>query len=175
MKRVLVCPSPFLVKRKEYIYIFKVKHNYARNNKCTVPFSGSKSMKKGTVTAVKCEARVVIKEEVDLGPSQPPDEGEDEEDDSGDVRWDIEMESRISLDLNLFVCMACSGSKYSSKQKLNVITHIRAKHLADFSGFVCELCPQVFNSKKRFERHMKICHNVLTVSTDNIKTEDITE
>lgn len=127
----------------------------------------------------KGTGNILIKEELDLEPgyinaSDPGNDAADadNENEACDVRWDVEVESRISLDLNLFVCMACSGSKYSSKQKLNVISHIRAKHLTDFAGFLCELCPQVFNSSGRFERHMKISHNVLTVSADAIKTED---
>jgi len=119
---------------------------------------------------------VLIKEEVDLDPVVLPGEENDSGEEEGVVRWDVEMESRISLDHNLFVCMACSGSKYSSKEKLNVISHIKAKHLGGFQGFICELCPQVFNAAKRFERHMRKYHNVLTVSIDVVKSEDsITE
>ena len=121
-------------------------------------------------TSCSGSKNILIKEEIDieLGPGLDLDE----ETDVNLFRWDVEIESRISLDLNLFVCMACSGSKYSSKEKLNIITHIRTKHLKDFSGYVCELCPQIFNSQGRFERHMKISHNVLTVSRNTVKTEE---
>ena len=119
---------------------------------------------------------ILIKEELDLAtPGQErtldDDDGDDPDSDC-ETRWDVEMESRISVDLNLFVCMACAGSKYSSKQKLNIISHIRTKHLKDFGGFVCELCPLVFNKRRNFERHMQRRHNVLTVSTENVKSEE---
>ena len=120
---------------------------------------------------------LIKEEEVDLVPEPLPDSGEEGDDDNESCRWDIEIESRISLDLNLFICMACLGSKYSSMKKLNVISHIVSKHVHGFAGFICELCPQVFNSRKRFERHMKVSHNVLTVSAvDVVKSEEsITE
>ncbi len=87
----------------------------------------------------------------------------------------MEVEARISLDLNLFICLACAGSKYSSREKLNLISHIRAKHLPDFQGFVCELCPRVLNTRRSFESHMGLVHNILTVRQENnavFKAED---
>ncbi len=89
-----------------------------------------------------------------------------DDDNDGDVlsrRWNVEVEARISLDLNLYICLACAGSKYSSRDKLNLIRHIRAKHLPDFSGFVCELCPRVMNTRRGFESHMGRVHNIVTV------------
>jgi hypothetical protein len=77
-------------------------------------------------------------------------------------RWNVEIEARISLDLNLYICLACAGSKYSSRDKLNLIRHIRAKHLPDFAGHVCELCPRVLNTQRGFAAHMVRVHNVLT-------------
>jgi len=147
--------------------------NKGRNSRC-------KSVNLPMPPRLRPEAAVdiLIKEELqpelcaDMNMTEMENDDAAEDSASCDIRWDIEVESRISLDLNLFVCMACSGSKYSSKQKLNVISHIRSKHLTNFAGFLCELCPKVFNSSNRFERHMKISHNVLTVSTDIIKTED---
>jgi hypothetical protein len=90
---------------------------------------------------------------------------QEEEDDAamGVLRWDLEVERRICLDLNLFICLACAGSKYSSREKLNLIRHIRLKHLPDFQGFVCELCPRILNTRRGFEAHMSVLHNILTV------------
>ena len=88
---------------------------------------------------------------------------EDNDDIEGVKRWDLEIETRMSLDLNLFICLACSGSKYSSKDKLNVITHIKTKHVPNFGGFVCQVCSKIFNKIKNFEKHISEAHNIIPV------------
>lgn len=116
----------------------------------------------------------VVKTETDEG-RLPSNENDKEDLAGGERRWDVEVEARISLDLNLFICLACAGSKYSSREKLNLIRHIRAKHLPDFAGFVCELCPRVFNTRRGFESHMGLVHNILTVFPEKnnvVKSEE---
>jgi len=88
---------------------------------------------------------------------------QDLDDIEGVKRWDLEIETRMSLDLNLFICLACSGSKYSSKDKLNVITHIKNKHVPNFAGFVCQVCSKIFNKNKNFEKHIREAHNIIPV------------
>lgn len=86
-----------------------------------------------------------------------------ESDTDVEKRWDLEIETRMSLDLNLFICLACSGSKYSSKDRLNVVSHIKSKHVPNFAGFICQMCAKIFNKVDNFERHMRQAHNVIPV------------
>ena len=105
---------------------------------------------------------MAVKKEQDACAAHNNDD-HDESDDALARRWEVEIEARISLDINLYICLACAGSKYSSRDKLNLIRHIRAKHLPEFDGFVCELCPRILNTRHGFETHMGRLHNILTV------------
>ena len=98
---------------------------------------------------------------------------QDSDDIDGVKRWDLEIETRMSLDVNLFICLACSGSKYSSKDKLNVITHIKTKHVPNFGGFVCQVCAKIFNKNKNFEKHIREAHNIIPVhQTPEVREEE---
>jgi len=85
----------------------------------------------------------------------------------GNKDWDSAIENllaRESVQLsesepckNLFVCQK-PLCRYQSVNRLNVVSHIQAKHLNNFPGFSCVLCGKHCPTLNAFARHMQRLH-----------------
>jgi len=85
----------------------------------------------------------------------------------GNKDWDSVIENmlaRESIQLsdsepckNLFVCQK-PLCRYQSVNRLNVVSHIQAKHLDNFPGFTCVLCGKHCPTLNAFARHMQRLH-----------------
>jgi hypothetical protein len=73
--------------------------------------------------------------------------------------WDSTIESLLAREpvKNWFVCQKplCG---YQSVNRLNVVSHIQAKHLENFPGFKCVLCDNLCPTLNAFARHMQRLH-----------------
>jgi len=77
----------------------------------------------------------------------------------GNKDWDSAIETLLAREpvKNWFVCQKplCG---YQSVNRLNVVSHIQAKHLDNFPGFKCVLCNKHCPTLNAFARHMQRIH-----------------
>jgi len=77
----------------------------------------------------------------------------------GNKDWDSEIENLLAREpvKNWFVCQKplCG---YQSVNRLNVVSHIQAKHLVNFPGFRCVLCDKLCPTLNAYARHMQRLH-----------------
>jgi len=78
---------------------------------------------------------------------------------SGISDWDSAIENLLAREpvKNWFVCQQPQCG-YQSVNRLNVVSHIQAKHLEKFPGFTCVLCDKHCPTLNAFARHMQRLH-----------------
>jgi len=76
-----------------------------------------------------------------------------------DKEWEQVIENLLSREpvKNWFICL-CDGCGFESIKRNNVVSHIQAKHLSAFPGFVCNLCSKICPTTNAFIRHNQRFH-----------------